>query len=251
MNKQNRYQKNDVVSIWDTVAQNYKRESYWGGKENQANFQVLLSHIGNPMRKRIIEIGCGSGFTSIALAQRGAKCAILDISPISLESAVSNFVAAGLPVPEHYLADALDSNIPSNTFDIVWNGGVIEHFFDEGKEKLILEMFRIAKPSGQVIIMVPNRWCWQFQLIQAWQKWRKTWAYGFEDDMSPRDLKHMCVRLGFNDYTVYAFNTILGWRWIPKLDRVIKMLGWETLGHHCQRSWMGFVSVLVIRKQGD
>lgn len=241
-------QKGDTVAIWDAVGKGYDRDKYWKGLENIANLKELLSHIGDPAGKRIIEVGSGSGFTSIALAGRGANVAILDISPVSLRYAVAQFEACGLPPPEHHEADALDNGLPSDTYDIVWNGGVIEHFFDEGKKRLIKEMLRIAKPGGRVVITVPNAWCWQFQVMQAWQKLRGTWSFGMEDDMSPRRLAALCGEIGVTPSETYAFNTVLGWRWVPIIKKIVKYGRMETLERHCRRSWMGFVSVLVIHK---
>ena len=244
-----KYQKDEIASLWDKVSLNYDARQYWSGLENRANFEELLLHIGAPAGKRIIEIGCGSGFTSLALAQHGARCALLDLSAEALKVAEAAFVQAGLQAPELYNQDALKSSVPSDSFDAVWNGGVIEHFFDPGKELLIKEMLRMTRPGGKVIIMVPNAACWEFQIVQAWLKFRKTWIYGFEDDMSPRRLRRMCERLGISHATTYAFNTVLGWRWLPKIGhRLTRMLGLETLDHHRRRSWMGFVSVLVIEK---
>jgi ubiquinone/menaquinone biosynthesis C-methylase UbiE len=249
VNNSDSYQKGDTVSIWDNVGKSYDRDKYWKGLENIANLKELLFHIGDPSGKRIIEVGSGSSFTSIALAERGANVAILDISLVSLRCAVAQFEACGMPPPEHYEADALESGLPSDTYDCVWNGGVIEHFFDEGKKRLIKEMLRIAKPGGKVVITVPNAWCWQFQVMQAWQKLRGTWAFGFEDDMSPRRLAAMCEEIGVTPAETYAFNTILGWRWVPVIKKIVKYCRLETLERHCRRSWMGWVSVLVIHKK--
>lgn len=242
------YQPGDVAAVWDKVSRKYDYDAYVRGPENEANLRTLLEHLGDPTGKQIIEVGCGSGFTSLALAQRGARCALLDVSSEALAGAKAGFAQHGLPEPESYLGDALRSTVPSDRFDLVWNGGVIEHFYDPGKELLVREMLRMARPGGLVIIMVPNRWCWQFQLVQAWQKLRGSWKYGFEDDMSPRRLRRMTERLGIRVSTAYAFNPVLGWRWIPKVRGVVKQVGLDTAGWHSRRSPIGFVSVLVIRK---
>ncbi len=251
MSEVNAHQAKDVVSVWDAVARRYTRDDYWAGPENRANFEVILAHSGDPRGKRIIEVGCGSGFTSVLLAETGAECALLDISGEALNVARAAFAQAGLAEPRCYNEDALDNHVPSGAFDVVWNGGVIEHFDDDGKRKLIREMWRMAKPGGVVVILVPNAWCWPFQWVQAWQKWRGTWPYGFEDDMSPRRLRRMCEHIGLDRTVTYAFNPILGWRWIPALRRVLKLLRLETLERHSRRCWMGAVSVLVIEKAKD
>jgi ubiquinone/menaquinone biosynthesis C-methylase UbiE len=248
MNQISKHQSQDIIPVWDAVARSYEQKSYWANPANKANLQILLSHIGDPKGKRIIEVGCGSGFSTAALAESGAECVLLDISSEALKAARLAFNTAGLMEPFCYNEDALNSTVPSGAFDIVWNGGVIEHFDDSGKVKLVKEMLRMARPGGTVIIMVPNAWCWQFQLIQLWQKWRGRWAYGFEDDMSPRRLRMMCERIGLSDTLTYAFNPIFGWRWVPILRRALEPLKLNTVEWHCRRSWMGFVSVLVIKQ---
>jgi SAM-dependent methyltransferase len=154
------------------------------------------------------------------LAKYGAECVLLDISNEALKVARSVLVSAGLVEPFCYNEDALNNSVPSDAFDVAWNGGVIEHFDDTGKVMLIKEMLRQTRPGGKVIVLVPNAWYWQFQLIQAWQKWRGTWAYGFEDDMSPRRLEKMCEHIGLANIMTYAFNPILGWRWVPIIRRI-------------------------------
>lgn len=248
MTVSNPHQKDDLVNTWDSVAKSYNAADYWAAPENWANLEVLLSHIGEPKGKRILEMGCGSGMTSKALAERGAWCALLDISPESLKVAVGCFTSTGLPPPECYQTDALDNTIPSDQYDIVWNGGVIEHFTDDGKELLTRQMLRLARPGGKVIILVPNAWCWPFQLAQTWMKWKGTWPYGFEDDMSPRRLNRMCRRMGLTNVEAYAFNPVAGWHWLPHMSGVTRRLGVNTLKYHMRRCWMGNVSVLVIRK---
>ena len=131
---------------------------------------------------------------------------------------------------------------------MVWNGGVIEHFLDDGKALLIREMARICAPGGVVVILVPNRLCWQFQLRQAWQKMRKTWKYGFEDDMSPGRLLRMARRLRLADVEAYAFNPVAGWHFIPYARRILAWLRPETLERHKRRAITGMLSVLVITK---
>ena len=240
------FQKPDLVNIWDTVSADYQEATYWELTENRANLEVLLSYLGEPGGKRVIEIGCGSGFVTLALAKKGALCSLLDISPVALQNAASAFERAGLPKPPCIQADALQSSLPAGAYDLVWNGGVIEHFFDEGKALLIKEMVRICAPGGTVVILVPNRLCWQLQLRQAWQKMRKTWKYGFEDDMSPGRLRRMARKLGFTNADTYAFNPVARWHFIPYARRILARLRSETLERHTRRSVTGLVSVLVI-----
>ena len=249
MNSSGKYQDKETIAIWNNLSEQYDPTNYWEGYDNQANLKILLSHIGQPRKKRIIEVGCGSGLISLALGKLGAECAILDISSVALKGAIDGFLKSGLSEPECYNEDALSNSVPSNSFDVTWNGGVIEHFYDNGKELLLKEMYRMTKPGGKVIILVPNAWCLPFKIVQIWKKFRKDWAYGYEDDMSPRRLRKMCIRLGLTNIEAYAFNTVVGWAWIPRIGfSIMQRFGRNTLECHCRHSRMGFVSVLVIKK---
>jgi ubiquinone/menaquinone biosynthesis C-methylase UbiE len=243
-----RSQIENIADIWDKVSTGYDEKTYWKLPENKSNFEELLLHIGNPEGKRIIEIGCGSGFTSLALAKLGTHTALLDISQKSLDLALEAFAKQNLALPEAYLRDALNNQLPDNSFDFAWNGGVIEHFFDDGKKQLIQEMLRIVKPGGKVIILVPNSDCRTFRYSQQWLKFRKRWPYGFEDDMNPLRLTNLCKSIGITQTEVYAFNTILGWRWVPIAKKLVRLFKLETMEKHRRRSPRGFVSVLVITK---
>ena len=129
------------------------------------------------------------------------------------------------------------------------NGGVIEHFFDDGKRRLIKEMFRMAKPGGKVIIMVPNAWCVPFRIGQAWQRLKGTWKFGYEDDMSPWRIKRMCQKLGLQLVKTYSFNKAVGVAWLPRYGcRIANFLGVNTIEMHAEKSCLGLVTVAIIQK---
>lgn len=249
MSGKNLLQPQENLEIWEEVSTQYSMGKYWRDLGNWANLETLLSHMGDPNKKYVLEMGCGSGYTSLALNQRGAQCELLDISKESLRVAQRAFKDAGANPPVTHLKDALRSGLPEAIYDIVWNGGVIEHFYDTGKVKLIKEMLRLTKPGGKVIILVPNSQCWPFRIVQLWKKIRRTWKYGYEDDMSPNRLKKMCEELKETSCCLtYAFNPMVGWYWFPKVKTICQRLGMDTIKNHLRRSRMGFVSVLVIEK---
>jgi ubiquinone/menaquinone biosynthesis C-methylase UbiE len=245
MTAQERCQPAGVAQVWDRVSAGYDAADYWARPENAANLRVLLEHAGEPAGLRMIEVGCGSGLLSLALARRGAQCTLLDVSPVALDGAARRFAEAGLPVPACRCEDALAGAAPSAAFDVAWNSGVIEHFYDAGKERLLREMLRMVRPGGRVVVMAPNRWCWPFQAARLWMQWRGTWPYGFEDDLGPRRLRRLWGRLGAGPCTAYAFNPVLGWRWLPRMGGLCRRLGLETPEHHARRCRGGFVSVLA------
>ena len=87
MEKLNNYQQEDSVCIWNNIAKNYDFNKYWEDISTHAWQQVLLSHIGSPVGKSILEVGCGSAFQSLALSQKGAIISLIDISENVIQKA--------------------------------------------------------------------------------------------------------------------------------------------------------------------
>ncbi len=243
------FQQNDIVKVWDDVASGYDIKRYWENKVHQSWFETLSSIIGDANGKSLLEVGCGSGFQSLRLAEEGGEISILDLSPRAIEVAKAAFKENKKRIVNCYNCDALKSNIPDNGFDIVWNMGVIEHFTDEGKSKLLQEMYRMTKANGKTIIMVPNRFCWTFQLGQWYRKVKGTWPYGNEDDMSPFRLRRLAKKSGMNKYHSFAFDPISGWYWLPFIgERLRQLMRKTTVESHMKKSIFGWMTVLVIDK---
>lgn len=115
-------------------------------------FEKDIRKITNNQRGRVIELGCGSGVLSAQLAQKGYDVTVLDISTEALKTAKRNFLkkqAKG----KFIQGDILDMHFKPNSFDIVWNQGVIEHF--DNIPKVVSEMYRLVKKSGYLIVFVP------------------------------------------------------------------------------------------------
>jgi ubiquinone/menaquinone biosynthesis C-methylase UbiE len=104
-----------------------------------------------PGGSKVLEAGCGTGQTlALFLSHHGTTG--LDISPAALELAKKTCTH---PV----LGSIFSMPFCDNSFDLVYNSGVIEHFPDPTNVDAIFEMARVAKPSGRIIIIVPNSLC--------------------------------------------------------------------------------------------
>ena len=85
-----------------------------------------------------------------------------------------------------------------NTFDLVYNSGVIEHFKDPDNVAAISEMARVIKPSGRVIIIVPNTLCLWYKAGKFFAIIIKNFEFGYEEDYSPKRLKTAVQRSGLD-----------------------------------------------------
>lgn len=106
-----------------------------------------------PPQARILDVGCGRGVLLSSLADRGYAVHGMDVSETA--------VAGADPRAQITVAPCLTQcNYPDQHFDqvILWH--VLEHLTNP--REVLVEIRRILKPGGQVIVAVPN-----FSSLQA------------------------------------------------------------------------------------
>jgi SAM-dependent methyltransferase len=162
----------------------------------------------------VLEAGCGTGQT-LALHSARHDTVGLDISRAALDLARNN---CKNPV----LGSIFEIPFRDNSFDLVYNSGVIEHFEDPTNVAAIREMARVTKPSGRVVIIVPNTLCLWYKAGKAVAVMMKNFEFGYEEDYSPRRLKTTAARAGL------VIEEIFGLQALPPLatnDREVLGIG--------------------------
>ena len=101
---------------------------------------------------RVLDVGCGTGFATTALAAQSDHVHGVDQSPHQLARAFEKFGRRG-PV-RFYLGDAERLPFPDDTFDVVWSSGSIEYWPDP--VATLRELRRVGKPGGQVLVVGPD-----------------------------------------------------------------------------------------------
>jgi len=103
---------------------------------------------------RALDLCCGTGDLSFALARRGAETTGLDFSPQMLAVAAQR-QAANLKLKTENLkflqGDAQQLPFPENSFDIVTVGYGLRNL--TSWERGVDEMFRVARPGARLIVL--------------------------------------------------------------------------------------------------
>jgi ubiquinone/menaquinone biosynthesis C-methylase UbiE len=155
---------------------------------------------------KLFEPGCGRGEHLRLFKNLGVEVHGLDISPEApsfakdLNINVSNLDGEKLPYPD-------------NNFDVVYSKSFLEHL--EHPSKFLKEAFRVLKPNGLLLTMVPD-----------WESQHKKFYDDFTH-VSPFtiiSLKNIQLVSGFTDVNVYKFRQLpTVWKY-PKLNYICALI---------------------------
>jgi SAM-dependent methyltransferase len=108
----------------------------------------------------VLDAGCGPGRFSITVARAGGKVTALDISDKQLHIAKQKIAEAGLSdkVEKFIQADVCDLPMFKNgQFDMVICYGGALSYVCEKRQKAALELARVTKPKGIILVSVMSR----------------------------------------------------------------------------------------------
>jgi len=119
--------------------------------------RLLLEWIGSG--KRVLEVGCSTGYMSRDLVERGCSVTGVEVDPVAAEQSRSFCRAV------HILS--LDSpdwtkGIPEKGFDVVLLGDVLEHLVNP--HEALLKLADFLNSDGSLVISLPNVVHWVTRL---------------------------------------------------------------------------------------
>jgi SAM-dependent methyltransferase len=127
--------------------------NFWFRGRNRLIVWALKRYF--PQVRRLLEIGCGTGFVAAGLAEAAPT---LGIEASEAQIAGLAFAAQRVPRARLYQMDA--RAVPfAEEFDVVAAFDVIEHIEDDAA--VLREMRRAARPGGGILLTVPQHpWLW-------------------------------------------------------------------------------------------
>ena len=145
---------------WDTIAAHYQVSTRISTDDVHygplAPGEHELGLLGDVAGKWVIEIGCGGGQNSIALAKWGATCVGVDPSPAQIAHARRLALESGVEV-QFIVGVAEDlSTFPDAHFDIVLSSYAFDYVTD--LQRAYREAWRVLVPGGPFVFCLSHPW---------------------------------------------------------------------------------------------
>lgn len=141
---------------WEEI---YKRETVYAAIYRQRLQAALrlVDRLTFEPRSAALEVGCGPGFGTVALAQRGFSVHAIDTVPKMVRRMLEREIdeGAGSKV-KGCVSDVHALPFVDSTFDLVLVIGVTEWL--ASLEKPFDEIARVLKPGGHVVVSADNAW---------------------------------------------------------------------------------------------
>lgn len=204
-------QRNDL-SFYDRMAPHWWNESakiFALHHLNPLRFEYFDRFISDWKNLRVLDVGCGGGYTCEFLASRGAIVSGIDQSQACIQSAIDHAKQQGYSI-EYQPGFAEKLPYSNDSFDVVVCVDVLEHVADV--EKAIAQIQRVLKSGGIFLFDTINR-TWKSKVVMIWllenllgeipngvHDWRKF--------ISPQELRNCLERSQFSNISFHGFNLL-------------------------------------------
>jgi len=197
-------------NLWKSLWRSVCKEGYWMMPETLLEYRSFIkrSLIFDEI-KLVVDVGAGSGLSSIPFCERGCHVVLLDLSVDALRLAREVYKRLGLyKYVDLVLGDAFHLPFRDKSMDLAFSWGLLEHF--KSSEKILREKMRVAR---DIMAIVPYRMCpgyWLAKRLAIFLK--REWPYGgeVERDYNERDLIKEFNDAGIYTLTLKKFGRTLG-----------------------------------------
>jgi len=145
----------------------YDRSDYFGGgtehlQDLDSRFQKYriekVLQIYEPgQEERVLDLGCGWGTFCWVLGPKVAEMVGVDFSQKSIDLCDKRLARSEIDGVSFLCADARDTGLKAESFDLVIGADLVEHLYPEDSEAVFAEAFRVLRKRGRLSLWTPHR----------------------------------------------------------------------------------------------
>jgi len=127
--------------------------------------KIVYQFLKNYDKATILDLGCGPGMMVDYCAERGFEFFGVDISDRMINECIKRF---GHLDSVHFSVGKLQSlDFADSSFDVILCMGALEYVNEDEVDKALLEMLRVLKPGGIIILSLLNKnsFRWQYKTL--------------------------------------------------------------------------------------
>ena len=193
-------------------------------------------------RGTTLEIGCGTGISSLWLAKNGRKVTALDYTESSVKLVKAAAEKLSLKNVDVILCDATkELPFKKKKFDYIFQAGLLEHFDTDEQIRLLRNWARYGK---YMISMIPNASSIPYRIGNQLMENEGTWEYGLE--IPKHSFKEEFSRAGITVEKEYTIGSEWAQRFLPKRHYIRKFFAkLEKDGYNLDDLMQGYLLVTI------
>jgi ubiquinone/menaquinone biosynthesis C-methylase UbiE len=159
---------NVIRDHWDARAGTFDHEAGHGlvDEDQRLAWHRLIEELVGSAPRRVLDVGCGTGFLALRFAELGHDVAGVDLAPLMIEQARANAARSGLEL-DLAVADGSSLPFPDASFDVVVARHVIWNLPDP--DRGVAEWQRVLRPGG-LLALVEGKWADNEELALAYSR---------------------------------------------------------------------------------
>lgn len=167
--------------------------------------------------EKCLEIGCGTGISTLWLAQHGRLATALDYTESSI--ALVNAAAKELDLTINTVIADATKELPfrEDEFDVIFQCGLLEHFSNEEQVELLKIWKKYCK---RMVSMIPNASSIPYRVGKQIMEDSGTWEYGLE--IPKHSLIKEFAMAGINVEREYTIGTEWALKFLPSRHYIRK-----------------------------
>jgi ubiquinone/menaquinone biosynthesis C-methylase UbiE len=196
---------------------------------------------------KVLEIGSGSGETSLYLSMNHRRAVALDFSRSCLDLVELAAEQIGCHIRTIFADATEELPFSENEFDVIFQAGLLEHFEKEERIRLLKNWARAGK---RMISIIPNASSLSYRVGKASMEKKRTWEYGKE--LPQYSLIGEFFEAGIKVIDEYTIDEVHALNFLPRRHYLrIALEKWQKTNICGDNCGQGYLLVTIGEKLGN